>query len=224
MEGSEIENDKYDEFLNLMLQSDRAAANAWVDEWVKNHSYKQVVSDVLEPALTEFGQKWASEGGYSLAQGYIAGKIAEDILTKASVDTGEPIIHNIKRPVVIGNIEDDYHSLGRKLVATFLRASGWEVHDMGNDVVAADFIDKAVEVGAKVVGASAMMYTTAMNIKTLRNEIDERGLAGKIKLAVGGAVFVLRPELVVEVGGDGTARNALEAPEIFDQLLGQADK
>ncbi len=224
MEGRKIENDKQDEFLEFMFRSDRAAANVWMDEWVKSHSYKQAVSDILEPVLAEFGKKWATEGGYSLAQGYIVGKIAEDILTKASVETAQPITQNIKSPVVIGNIEDDYHSLGRKLVVTFLRASGWEVHDMGNDVVAADLIDKAVEVGARVVGASAMMYTTAMNIKMLRNEIDRREMTGKIKLAVGGAVFVLRPELVVEVGGDGTARSALEAPEVFDQLLRQADK
>ena len=44
-----------------------------------------------------------------------------------------------------------------------------------------------------------MMFTTAMNIRKLRDLIDARGLRGQIQLAVGGAVFNLRPELVAEV-------------------------
>ncbi|MEI6877096.1 MAG: hypothetical protein WCL50_18435, partial [Spirochaetota bacterium] len=41
-----------------------------------------------------------------------------------------------KGKAVIGNIEEDFHGLGRRLVASFLRTSGWEVHDLGNDVAA----------------------------------------------------------------------------------------
>lgn len=73
-----------------------------------------------------------------------------------------------------------------------------------------------------MIGVSAMMYTTALNIKSLRAEIDRRGLTGKIQLAVGGAVFVLRPDLVDEIGGDGTARNAMAAPALFDDLWEKA--
>ncbi len=42
--------------------------------------------------------------------------------------------------MVIGNIEDDFHSLGRRIVASFLSAADWEVHDIGNDVPAETFI------------------------------------------------------------------------------------
>jgi len=64
-----------------------------------------------------------------------------------------------------------------------------------------------------------MMYTTAINIKKVRQELDKRGLSGKIKLVAGGAVFRIRPELVNEVGSDGTAGNAILAPALFDKLL-----
>jgi methanogenic corrinoid protein MtbC1 len=63
-----------------------------------------------------------------------------------------------------------------------------------------------------------MMLTTAENVRALRNEIDARGLRGRVRLAVGGAVFKLRPELMDEVGGDGTASSAIQAPELFDRL------
>jgi methanogenic corrinoid protein MtbC1 len=123
-----------------------------------------------------------------------------------------------KGAVVIGCTEDDYHPLGCRLVGVFLKTAGWEVHDLGTDVLAGEFVDKAEESGARVIGVSAMMYSTADHIPKLRHEIDARGLKGRLQLAVGGAVFVLRPELVGEVGGDGTAKNATLAPALVDDL------
>jgi len=104
------------------------------------------------------------------------------------------------------------------MVGIFLQTAGWQVHDLGIDITAEEFIEKALEVEARVIGASAMIYTTAINIKKLRDELDQRGLADRIQLAVGGAVFKLRPELIKEVGGDGSADSAINAPALFESL------
>jgi methanogenic corrinoid protein MtbC1 len=93
---------------------------------------------------------------------------------------------------------------------------------LGNDVLATEFVDKAVELKARVIGISAMMYSTAVNIKKVRDEIDKRKLTNQIKLAVGGAVFRLRPELVAEVGGDGTTGNAMNANLLFEKLWSES--
>jgi methylmalonyl-CoA mutase cobalamin-binding domain/chain len=208
----------------LFLAADRAGANRLIDDWAAEHDYERAVLELLEPALELFGETWAAKENISLAQGYIAAKIAEDVMLKLSESQplktpgGEP-----KGTVVVGNIEDDYHALGRKLIATFLRTAGWNVIDLGNDVPAPEFVNKAVEVGAKVIGASAMMNSTAENIKKLRKEIDDRGLTGRIQLAVGGAVFRLRPEMVGQVGGDGTVRNAIAVPGLVQELWDRAE-
>lgn len=122
-------------------------------------------------------------------------------------------------PVILTNIEDDFHALGRKMIGTFLTASGWQVHDLGNDMLAEDIVDEAEKLNAPIIGVSAMMYTSALNIKKVRQEIDRRNLQDKIKLAVGGAIFKVRPQLVDEVGGDGTASSATQVPELFSRLL-----
>ena len=126
-----------------------------------------------------------------------------------------PIINGI---AVLGNIEDDYHALGRKMVKNFLLSSGWTVYDLGHEVLAREFVDKAVEVNASVIGASAMMYTNSRHMIKIREELDARNLSDRIKFAVGGAIFNLRPELVKEVGADGTAKNAIEAVRLFEKL------
>lgn len=209
--------------INLLIESirraDRDQANALLDAWGAEHGYERLLTEVLEPTLVLIGEQWRSFESFSLAQAYMAAKITEDTLVKIADRASRPAVDQPgKGPVVIGNVEEDFHALGRKMVGTFLRAEGWQVHDLGNDVLPEMFVDKAVEVGARVIGVSAMMLTTAHNIRRVRDEIERRGLTGRIQLAVGGAVFLVMPGLVDEVGGDGTAANAIEAVQLFDRL------
>lgn len=209
-----------DELLKAMLDSDRQGAVLVVDQAIAvGLPSRRVIVDVLDPALVQLGRYWGRET-VSLAQTFVAAKIAEDVLLRCAPEAATGGAH--KTPVVIGNIEDDFHSLGRRIVSTFLSTAGWEVHDLGNDVLAEEFVDEALEVGAAVIGASAMMQTTALNIRKLRDLIDARGLKGRLKLAVGGAVFNWRPDLVAEVGADGSAENAAGADSLFLRLDAEA--
>jgi len=165
------------------------------------------------------GDEWQRDGSYSLAQLYVAAKAAEDALdTIAELRRAHVEPPAVERHIVLGNIEEDYHTLGRRMVATFLRVDGWTVHDLGNDVPAADFVDTAEAQHARVIGVSAMMESTALNIRRLRAEIDRRELRDRVKLAVGGAVFTVVPSLVDGVGGDGSATNALGAAALCENL------
>ncbi len=217
--ANNLANDLY----HIILEGNLRSATSLVEKWANIHGYDRAVTEILEPALNLFGEKWGSSEDFSLAQGYVAGKVAENIMVKAidslPADSSQAVT---KGPIVIGNIEDDHHALGRKLVSIFLRHAGWEICNLGNDVLPVEFVDKAEEVNAPIIAVSAMMYTTAMNIKKLRQEIDNRGLKGRILLAVGGAVFLQRPELVEIVGGDGTSPNAIKAPVLMEQLLERA--
>ena len=210
--------------IGLILKGEREQASTLLDDYAASHDYRRAMGDVLEPVLEEVGNNWAAEK-ISLAQAYIAGKVAEDMLLKIYSTEKDTVADKADNgPVIVGNIEDDYHSLGRRLVSVFLQSAGWQVIDLGNDVTAQEFVNMAVETGARVIGVSAMMYTTADNIKRVRDELDKRNLAGKIMLAVGGAVFKFRSELVEEVGGDGTAKNGFEVPQLFAELWARSLK
>lgn len=204
--------------MDALIQADKETAVEIISEWARIHTFKNSLISLFQPVLDRFGELWY-KGEISLAQGYVAGLIAEEVFVIAS-ESGEFKKEDVDKSkvAVIGNAEDDYHALGRKLLVTFLKMAGWQIHDLGNDVVAKDFVDKAVETDASVIGVSAMMYTTANNIRKIRDELDARNLTGKIQLAVGGAIFRLRPELCREVGGDGTVDNALEANDLFMKL------
>lgn len=204
------------QLLEYILGGERDAAMELLDNRAATLDWRETITGLLEPVLDEVGKRWAQEK-VSLAAGYLAGKVAEEALLRA-VASNEAIPET-KGPIVIGNVEDDYHSLGRKMVIIFLRTAGWKVIDLGNDVLAADFVSAAIANKAKIIAVSAMMLTTAENILKIRQEMERRGVADEMKLAVGGAIFRVRPELVEEVGGDGSAANAVDAPHLMEQLV-----
>jgi methanogenic corrinoid protein MtbC1 len=213
-----------EKLVEMIANANREGARGLIEEWTAKHGCDNLMSEVVEPALRTAGQMW-DRNDFSLSHSYVASKIAEDALelfirSKSKTQPMSEIFP--KGPVVLGNAEDDCHSLGRKIVSAYLRISGWHVHDLGIDVDAQTFVDKAEEVGARVIGVSAMIYCTAENIRRVRSEIDKRGLKNRIQLAVGGAVFRLRPELVKKVGGDGTVSDAVQASELFERLWNRA--
>jgi methanogenic corrinoid protein MtbC1 len=186
----------------------------------KGWDKRTYLSLVLDPALATLGQLW-EEGKVSISQSYVAARIAETILLHCLPKDGTPREGDLKGKIIIGNIEDDFHSLGRKILGSFLRAQGWEVYDLGNDVPPEDFLAKAEEVQASLLGVSAMMLTTALNIIRLRELMDKRGLASRMRLAVGGAVFTFRPDLVELVGAHGTAKNAALGDALMQRLAAE---
>jgi methanogenic corrinoid protein MtbC1 len=207
-----------EQLLEAIRHSDRVQANAVLDAWAAEEGYENTLREVLEPVMEKVGDMWVGEGQVTFAQVYVSAKITEDLLLKAAQGREGQAPQQGAR-IVIGNIEDDFHSLGRKLLGIFLEASGWEVHDLGNDVPAERFVEEAVRLDAPLIGVSAMMYNTAQNILKVREELDRRNLSDRIRLAAGGAVFNIRPELADSVGADGTARNALQACELMKRLL-----
>jgi trimethylamine corrinoid protein len=89
--------------------------------------------------------------------------------------------------VVIGTIEGDVHDIGKGIVATMLRVYGFEVIDLGRDVPIATFVEKAKEVGADVVGSSALMTTTMAGQKALEQALKDAGLRDNLITMLGGA-------------------------------------
>lgn len=123
--------------------------------------------------------------------------------------------------VVLGTVQGDIHDIGKNIVAAMLFAAGFEVVDLGTDVPPEEFAKKAKEVGARLVGASALLSTTLPVQREVVEALRAYGLMGKVKTIFGGAPCT--PEWVKEIGGDGYAENAVEAVKVAKELLGVKD-
>lgn len=97
-----------------------------------------------------------------------------------------------KGKVVIGTVEGDVHDIGKGICVSMLKASGLDVYDLGREVPADDFIAKAEEVGADIIGTSALLTTTMTVQKELEEKLKERGLRDKYATMVGGSPVTQR--------------------------------
>jgi len=120
--------------------------------------------------------------------------------------------------VVIGTVEGDIHEIGKSLVATMLSAAGFQVHDLGVDVPAGEFVEQVRETGANIVGLSALLTTTMRNQEAVIEALKEAGLREQVLVIIGGAPT--GPEWAQTIGADAHAENANEAVGVVKQLLG----
>jgi len=141
---------------------------------------------------------------------------------KAAMDVLKPHLgknqdSNIQGSVVIGTIQGDLHDLGKNIVKTMLLAAGLTVHDLGCDVQVRSYIDKAEELDADVIAASAILTTTMAYMPDLVNLLGDMKLRDRFKVMVGGAPVT--PEYAGEAGADGYGENAAEAVAMAKALV-----
>lgn len=119
--------------------------------------------------------------------------------------------------VVLGTTKGDIHEIGKCLVGTLLSAHGFRVHDLGVDVSGERFATKAEELGAHIVGVSALLTTTMKNQKTVIEALQKAGLRAQVKVMVGGAPVTKR--WADEIGADGYAKDAISAVTLARELM-----
>jgi len=119
--------------------------------------------------------------------------------------------------VVLGTVSGDIHDIGKNIVGSMLFAAGFEVYDIGKDIPAEQFVAKAKEVNADIVGASALLSTSLPVQREIVEAVVAAGLRDRVKLIFGGAPVT--EEWVKEIGGDGYADNAIEAVNVSKRLL-----
>jgi methylmalonyl-CoA mutase cobalamin-binding domain/chain len=124
-----------------------------------------------------------------------------------------------KGVVVIGAVQGDLHDIGYGLVANQLKIAGFEVYELGVNTKSMEFIEKAQEVKADIIGLSAFLVTTIPNCTEVINYLNDMGIRDEFKVIIGGAETT--KEKAEAMGCDGQADNAIEAVSLCEQLMGQ---
>lgn len=119
--------------------------------------------------------------------------------------------------VVIGTVSGDIHDIGKNMVSSMLTAAGFEVDDLGIDVPDKQFIEKAEEVGAKVIAMSALLTMTAYRQEEVIKRLKDTGLREKYYVIVGGGP--ISAEWAGKIGADGYGATAIDAVKLVRRLL-----
>lgn len=118
---------------------------------------------------------------------------------------------------VVGVVEGDTHDIGKNLFKIMLETSGFEVYDLGRDVPCIDFINKAKEVNADLIGLSTLMTTTMDNMQSVIELLNKEDIREKFVVMVGGGP--ISQSFANEIGADGYAHEASKAAKLAKGLI-----
>lgn len=196
------------------------------DEDVAGDAAQRGINDGVAPlelleqgavaGIREAGRLW-QDGEYFLPDVILA---AESF--NAAMEKLEPFLTGAdgesKGLVVLGSVAGDAHDLGKNIVTALLRASRYEVVDLGVDVPADKFVEAVRERKPLVLGLGAYMTTTMRNMDEVVEALAAAGLRSGVKVIVGGAAVT--DDYSKQIGADGYAADAVDAVNLVDQIAG----
>ena len=163
------------------------------------------INEAMVQGMIIVGQKFQA-GEYFLLDLIAAGeamqeglKILEPLLKENEAKIGK---------IILGTVEGDLHSIGKDVVKMLLRASGFDVVDLGEDVPTAKFVEATRVHKPMVLGMSSLITPTMPEMGKVIRELEKAGLRRQLRVIVGGAP--LSREYAERIGADAYAPDAVE--------------
>ena len=121
------------------------------------------ILEALIAGMEVVGQKF-SENKIFVPQMLMSAKAMKAAMThlKPAFESGTA---RRKGTFVIGTVQGDLHDIGKNIVAMYIEGNGYEVVDLGVDVKPEQFLAEIENHPGCVVGLSALLTTTMINMK-----------------------------------------------------------
>lgn len=181
---------------------------------------KMDILEIIEKGFGEgikiVGDLWEN-GEFFLPELMMGGKILEECMNLLIPHLQSGVTRKVLGKVVIATIEGDIHSIGKTIVATMLKAYGFEVYDLGVDVPPKVIIDEAIKKDVDIIAVSSLLTTTMVRQKSVVQLLEDKGIKDKFKVILGGAPVTER--WVKECGADGYAENAITAVQLAKTMM-----
>jgi 5-methyltetrahydrofolate--homocysteine methyltransferase len=177
----------------------------------------EILNDALVKAMDVVGEKYKS---YEI---YLPGLVVSARAMKAGLAILKPVLAASKDrlpvKIAVGTVQGDTHDIGKNIVAAMLEGAGFEVTDLGYDVLPERFVSAITDDGANLIGMSALVTTNMLSMKETMDAIVEAGVRDKVKIIIGGAPVT--QEYADRIGADGYAEDAAVAVDLVRQLFKQ---
>lgn len=178
----------------------------------------QIINDGLIAGMNVVGVRFKAENMF----------VPEVMMSAKAMAGGmelvKPLIAETEMPsvgtVVLGTVKGDLHDIGKSLVAMILESGGFKVINLGTDIAPEGFIKAIREHKPQIVGMSALLTTTMLNMKATIELLKEEGLRDQVKVIIGGAP--VSQSFAEEIGADGYGSDAMVAKDLCIKLVGKA--
>ena len=175
----------------------------------------EIVDEIVIPTLNQVGIAYEAGTIFlpQLIQSAEAVKAAFEILKERLSRSGGMEINRGK--IVLATVHHDIHDIGKNIVKIVMENYGYQVFDLGKDVLPEKILETCKKHEVKLVGLSALMTTTVPSmtrtIELLRAELQD------VKIVVGGAV--LTASLARMVNADFYAKDPRDMVKIAEAIF-----
>jgi methanogenic corrinoid protein MtbC1 len=174
----------------------------------------QTVEQMVVPALQQIGDAW-HEGNVALSQVYMSGRFCEKLVERV-LPRSDPDRKNQPRSAIVAL--SDHHMLGKRIVYSVMRASGFDLFDYGHMDVE-ELVDRALADKIRVLLISVLILPSALKVRDVCARLKAMG--AQVKILVGGAPFLFDEQMWSEVGADAMGRSAADAVNIVERWMGE---
>ena len=212
---------KSNDFENLreaILEGDQEAAVAIGHQLVESEASLMEPVSIASDVIREVGDKFGA-GEVFLPEMVLAAEAMQgfmDVVTPRLEEEAAGGEAQDRGTVVIGTVQGDIHSIGKNIVVTMLSASGYEVVDLGVNVVPMEAIQAAESAGASFIGLSALMTTSMPYQKEVVDLLGELNQRDDFYVIVGGGPVTR--DYADDINANGWAADAAAAVQVCDQL------
>ncbi|WP_372589564.1 homocysteine S-methyltransferase family protein [Fervidobacterium pennivorans subsp. shakshaketiis] len=203
---------KSSELVHLLLRGNLNDAERYVLSFLDTLTPIEIIQAILAKAMEEIGNLYAENKIY-LPHLILAAETSKPIFNKLLSMVTEKDSVKLGR-ILLATVEGDIHDIGKKIVATVLESAGFEVIDIGKDVPATVILEKVKELKPDIVGLSAMMTTTVIQVGQVVKTLRDNGI--EIPVIAGGASM---NEELAKRFGSYYAKDAQEAVKLCKQIL-----
>jgi len=144
-----------------------------IREVLKTKDPMEVINKGLIPGMQEVGRLW-NEGVYFLPQVILSSDAMIAGIALCEETMGRPVEKKAK--VVTHTVEGDIHDIGQVIVNALLRASGFEVIDLGADVPVDEVASACRHYSPILVTGTALMTTTMTAFPVIADKLKQAGL------------------------------------------------
>ncbi len=206
-----------DDKLTLAIANlDEQTALKLVQERLEAGHDALVVLDACRQGMTIVGERF-QDGEYFISELIFSGAIFKQIAKMI-----EPELAGVSSTsygaVVVGTVQGDIHDIGKDLVVMLLKATNYDIYDLGVDVSPQRFVEVLQETGATVLALSALLTTAFDSIKATVDAVDRAGLRPKVKIMIGGGP--INEQVRQFAGADAWGANPQTAVDLGKQWLG----
>lgn len=176
-----------------------------------------IINEELVPALDRVG-KGFEEGTLFLPQLLTSADAAKAAFSIIKDNMGgSPESSGGQNKVILATVKGDIHDIGKNIVKVLLENYNFKVIDLGKDVSPEKIVEEAICSEVKLVGLSALMTTTVINMEDTIKQL--RKAKPDCKIMVGGAV--LNQEYADLIGADFYGKDAMQSVYYAQRVLEQ---